>query len=174
MRKKLIPFAYANSLFEVDPSFFVSCGVKTVFLDLDNTLAPYSVSHPDEKTKEMINHLKEAGIRCFVTSNNRGKRVHIFCEELGVERASMMAKPFSFKLKKLMASEGIKPEEAMLIGDQIQTDVKAGNGAKVRTLLLEPLDPNDEPPWTRFNRLFDRPKRKKMAKLGLLKPWKEA
>ena len=174
MRKKLIPFAYAKSLFEVEPSFFQKFGIKVLFLDLDNTLAPYSVSYPSEECIAMIGRFKDAGLRCFVTSNNTGERVHRFCEALGVECAAMMAKPFSLKLKRLMARENIAPEQAMLIGDQIQTDVKAGNGAKVRTLLLEPLDPNDEPPWTKFNRLFDKPKRKKMAKLGLLKPWKEA
>ena len=75
-------------------------------------------------------------------------------------------------MKKLLKPKGWPQEETLLIGDQIVTYVKAGNGAGVRCLLTEPLD-SQEPPWTKFNRIFDRPKRKKIKEKGYAKPWKE-
>ena len=172
MRKRNIPFAYATSLREVTPDFFHKLGIKTLLLDLDNTLDPYTVSIPTPETREMVERLQAAGIELIVTSNNSGKRVFRYCAELGIECACFMAKPFSFKIKRLLKERKLDPATVMLIGDQIMTDVKAGNGAGIRTMLTEPLDTSHEPVSTHINRLFDRPKRKKMAKLGLLKDWR--
>ena len=61
-----------------------------------------------------------------------------------------------------------------MVGDQITTDVIAANGAGIRAVLTDPLDPDNEPFTTRFNRLFDRRWRKKLSKKGLLKGLKEA
>lgn len=173
MRKRVIPFAYATSLYEVELDFFAKLGIKTLLLDLDNTLAPYTEAVPSEKTKALIDGFKKAGLLPIVTSNNRGGRVKTFCDALGIECACLMAKPFSFKIRRLLKEKGLSPEETMLIGDQIETDVKAGNGAHVRVLLTEPLDTSHEPFTTVINRIFDRPTRKRLRKKGLLKPWRD-
>lgn len=172
MRKKVIPFAYAQSVFEIEPTFYHKLGVKHLLLDLDNTLDPYTVDEPTEKTLAWAKAMQEEGFSITILSNNTGKRVGRYAKLLGVEHQGMMKKPFSGPLKRFLKEKGISPDEAILIGDQIQTDVKAGNGAGVKTVLLEPLDPH-EPPWTKFNRLFDKPKRKKMKKLNLLKDWRQ-
>lgn len=173
MRKRVIPFAYATSLREVDVAFFRKLGITTLLLDLDNTLDPYTVATPSPETMEMAKRFAEAGITMYITSNNKGQRVHTYSQALGVECACLMAKPFSFKIKRLLREKGIDPHATMLVGDQIETDVKAGNGAHVRVLLTEPLDTSHEPWTTKFNRLFDRPTRKKLAKKGYLKDWRE-
>ena len=160
MRKRVIPFAYATSLREVDVAFFRKLGITTLLLDLDNTLDPYTLATPSPETMEMAKRFTEAGITMYITSNNKGQRVHTYSKALGVECACLREK-------------GIDPNATMLIGDQIETDVKAGNGAHVRVLLTEPLDTSHEPWTTKFNRLFDRPTRKKLAKKGYLKDWRE-
>ena len=43
---------------------------------------------------------------------------------------------------------------------------------RIRAILTEPLDPH-EPPWTKFNRIFDKPKRKKIFARHLAPDWKE-
>ena len=173
MRKRLIPFAHATSLYEVPLDFYQKLGVQTLLLDLDNTLAPYTVALPTEETKAWAKQMQEAGITLIVTSNNRGGRVKTYCEALGIECACLMAKPFAFKIKRLLKERAIDPNTVMLIGDQIETDVKAGNGAKVKVLLTEPIDTEHEPFTTIINRIFDRPTRAKLAKKGYLKDWRE-
>lgn len=172
MLKKRVPYALANSLYEIPFSFYSSCGVKTILLDLDNTLVPYACPVPDDKAREWAKEAKENGFEVYILSNNTGKRVGLFSKELGVSHASMMRKPFSGPLKRFLKTKGLKAEECIMVGDQIMTDVTACNGAGVRCVLTEPLD-GHEPPWTRLNRLFDRPKRKKIKRLGLAKPWEE-
>ena len=171
MRKRVIPFAYAESIYDILPSFYEAHGVKVILCDLDNTLDPYWVKEPTPRALEWAEKIKARGLGIVILSNNTGKRVERYAKLLGVEFQGMMKKPFSGPLKRYLRNKGLKPEEVMLVGDQIQTDVKAGNGAGVRTVLLEPLDPK-EPPWTKFNRLFDRPKRRRLKKLGLLKDWR--
>ncbi len=172
MLKRRIPYALADSLYEIPFSFYKSKGVTTIFLDLDNTLAPYSCACPDERTRNWADEAKKNGLTLYILSNNTGKRVGLFAKELGIKHASLMRKPFSGPLKRFLRTKGLNPEECIMVGDQIMTDVTACNGAGVRCILTEPLDPH-EPPWTRFNRLFDRPKRKEIKEKGLSKPWEE-
>ena len=172
MRSRSIPFALSQDIFEIPASFYLSLGVKAVLVDLDNTLDPYVVSTPSEKTKRWKEDLEKAGLRIVILSNNSGGRVGKYAWELGVEARFFMKKPFAGPLKKFLLEEKLSPDEAILVGDQIQTDVKAGNGAGVRVILTEPLF-HKEPPWTKFNRLFDRPKRKKIKKDHLSPYWKE-
>ena len=51
------------------------------------------------------------------------------------------------------------------------TDIKSGNGAHIKTLLTEPIVKEDQ--WqTRFNRMFDKPVRKRLKKKNLLNDWR--
>lgn len=172
MRRRNIPFATAGSIFELEPAFYRALGVSTVLVDLDNTLDPYTVDDPCERTISWKEKLVGAGLRIVILSNNSGKRVRRYAKELGVECRCFMKKPFSGPLKRFLAEERLKKDEVILVGDQIQTDVKAANGAGIRAILTEPLD-KAEPPWTKFNRIFDRPKRKKIYAKHLAPNWKE-
>ena len=172
MNSRCIPFALADNIFEISPEFYAKLGVKAVLVDLDNTLDPYSVDDPTDRPIAWKKALYDAGLRIVILSNNSGKRVSRYAKALGVEHRCFMKKPFPGPLKRFLAEEGLSPDEVLLIGDQIQTDVKAGNGAGVRVILTEPLDPK-EPPWTRINRIFDKPKRKKIKAEHLSPNWKE-
>ena len=172
MRARCIPFALSETIFEIPAEFYQSLGVKVVLVDLDNTLDPYSVSDPTERTIAWRNRIIDAGLRIVILSNNSGKRVRRYAKTLEVENRCFMRKPFSGPLKRFLVEEGLNPAEAIMVGDQIQTDVKAANGAGVKAILTEPLDPA-EPIWTKFNRIFDRPKRKKIKSKRLSPNWKE-
>lgn len=169
---RFCPFAYENSIYEIDPLLLKKFGIKTILSDLDNTLDPIKSPHPSQKAKECIARLKENDIRLIITSNNTGERVSIYAKELGVDYASMMAKPFSYKIKAYLENNHLKKEETVLIGDQIMTDVLSGNGAGLRVILTKPLV-KQEPIWTKLNRLFDRPIRAFLFKRKKLIPLKE-
>lgn len=172
MRKRVIPFCRANSVFEIPASFYHKLGVKVLLMDLDNTLDPYTVSEPSERAKAWAKQMMEEGFSIYILSNNSGKRVGHYAGLLGVHARYFMKKPFSGPLKRFLEEMKLAKEEVILIGDQIQTDVKAGNGAGIKVILTEPLY-KVEPPWTKFNRLFDKPKRKKIVKEHLSPMWQE-
>ena len=163
MKKKPIwfPTYRANSIFEIPVSFYAEHGIKVVLSDLDNTLDDYRVKTPSPRTQELVKNLKEAGINFYIASNNTSKRVSLYGKELGIPVFSGLMKPFSGPLKKLIEKQGFKKEEVVLIGDQVLTDVKAGNKAGIMTILTEPISEGDII-WTRFNRVFEKKKRKKI------------
>ena len=172
MLKRFIPFAHAESIYKIDLSFYKKIGIKYVFADLDNTLDSYKQATPLEKAKELKSKLEKEGIELIIVSNNTGARVQKYSKELSVRHFSSLAKPFSSKLKKIMKRSNIKPDEVVMIGDQIVTDISCANGAKVKSVLTEKLVKEDQP-TTRFNRLFDNPLRKKLKRKNLLKDWRQ-
>ena len=58
MFKRFIPFAHATSIYEIDPMFFKKQNVKTLFVDLDNTLDSYKAREPKQETIDYINKIK--------------------------------------------------------------------------------------------------------------------
>lgn len=169
---KLIPFAHAKNLYEIDPEFFVSNGVTTLFVDLDNTLDSYRLRKPSNEAIALIRKLNRAGLSITILSNNKKDRVKEYADVLGVEYIWSTGKPFPFKINKYVKMNGLNKENIMLVGDQLMTDVVAGNRAKIRTILTEKLVEEDQP-TTRINRIFDRPIRKRLNKKGALVDWRE-
>ena len=63
-------------------------------------------------------------------------------------------------------------DETILVGDQLLTDVLMANKIGLKVILTEKIVKEDQ--WTtRFNRIREKGKRKKLCKLKLLKDWSE-
>ena len=170
LRRKV--FAHARSIFEVDIEFFKKHNVKTLLMDLDNTLDSYRLYIPTERSREFIQKLIDNGITPFIISNNRGKRVSSYANALGIEYMHSSAKPFGFRMKKLIKQKNWDVNELMMVGDQMLTDAGMANSANIRFLLTDKIVKEDQ--WTtHFNRLFDRPMRKHYAKKGKIIDWRE-
>lgn len=171
MFKRFIPFAHATSIYEIDVAFFKKQGIKVLFMDLDNTLDSYKVKEPKERTIELVRQLKENGVTPVIISNNKPHRVCGYADELGVEFLASARKPFSKKIKAEIARRGLTPEQVMLVGDQLMTDVLAGKGAGIKVVLTEKVVKEDQ--WTtHINRLMDRPIRRYHRKKGNLIDWR--
>ena len=165
-------FAHAKSVFEIDINFFKKYNVRTLLMDLDNTLDSYRLYEPTDRSREFIKKLIDAGIQPFIISNNRGKRVSSYANSLGIEFMWSSGKPFAFKLKKLIKERNWNVDELMMVGDQMLTDAGMANKANIRMILTDKIVKEDQ--WTtHFNRLYDRPMRWIYAKKGKLIDWRE-
>lgn len=171
MCKKRIVYATAKSVYEIEMEFYLKNGIKYVLLDLDNTLDSYKLYHPTEKAFDLIKRFKESGITSYIISNNRGKRVSSYANDLGIEYLNSAFKPFAKRINKFLAAKNINKDEVMMIGDQMFTDVGAGNRAKIKVILTDKIVKEDQ--WTtRFNRIFDHFERKRASKHNELKDWR--
>ena len=171
MFKKFIPFAHAQSIYEIDVNFFKRHGITTLFMDLDNTLDSFKAREPKEATINYVKKLKENGINPIIISNNKASRVSGYANLLGVEFLSSARKPFSKKIKNEIAKRGVDKNSVMLVGDQMMTDVLAANGAKIKVVLTEKIVKEDQ--WTtHINRIFDRPIRKYHFRHNNLIDWR--
>lgn len=162
--KRWIPTYRAKSIYDIPVSFYKENNIKIVLSDLDNTLDAFNVKEPSQRTFDLVKELNEAGITIMIASNNTSKRVHDYAEHLGIRAVCRLHKPSSKHLKRFIENEKFDSSKVVLIGDQVLTDLYAGNGAGIRTILTEPVTPLD-PPWTKVNRILERTRRKKIYKM---------
>lgn len=171
MSKIYVPYVHATSVYDIDVNFFKKENIKTILVDLDNTLDSYKTKTPSPRAFELKEKLEKEGIEMIIVSNNTGKRVTTYASELGVKFISSIGKPFARKLLKKMKELNIDLSTTMMIGDQTVTDIACGNRARIKTVLTDKIVKEDQP-TTHFNRLFDRPIRRKLARKNLLRDWR--
>ena len=75
MFKRFIPFAHANSIYDIPVDFYQQNGVSLLLIDVDNTLDSYRLYNPTERAVNLIENLKKASITPVIISNNRDKNI---------------------------------------------------------------------------------------------------
>ncbi|KXT78096.1 YqeG family HAD IIIA-type phosphatase [Streptococcus sp. DD13] len=136
--------------------------IKAVFVDLDNTLIAWNNPDGTPEMRQWLAELQDAGIRVVVVSNNSPKRVQRAVERFGIPFEAHALKPFTFGLKRAMKRFGIQPQEVVMIGDQLMTDIRAAKRAGIRSILVKPLVETDSVK-TKFNRWRERRVMKRLA-----------
>ena len=118
---------------------FASEGIKTALLDFDNTLGPDHATEPEEYSYKCVKMIEEHGIRCCLVSNAKSGRYAKIAEMLGIPVVTYANKPGTSGIFKAISLMESSPEESLMVGDQVFTDVIAGNRAGVRTFMVEKL-----------------------------------
>lgn len=146
---------YVSSVEAIDARGLVDAGVKLVLLDRDNTVVPRDTKRPPASVLAWLDEVRAAGIKTCVVSNNfHTGQVQASARELGCEAVDHAMKPAPFALERAMRQEGEGPEATVMVGDQVFTDVVAGNLAGVRTILVRPQSRRDL--WyTQIFRIFE-------------------
>ncbi|RIH84829.1 HAD phosphatase, family IIIA [Calidithermus roseus] len=151
----LRPKAQLSSVLEITPQWLEARGIKGLLLDLDNTLVPYKFKgEPPEELIAWVKSLEAAGIRVFLVSNARRKRLKAWSAKLGVEGIGLAGKPW-FGIRKGLKQLGLPPSQVAMVGDQVFTDVLGGNLAGAYTILVTPISQN-ELDYTRLVRRLER------------------
>jgi HAD superfamily phosphatase (TIGR01668 family) len=143
MSFSLIPKVALPDIFGVTPALLRRKGVSLLFLDLDNTLAPYSEDLPSARVLAWMAELKAAGVTLYLISNNSDPgRVERYAEAAGIRGVAKAGKPSPETLRCVMADLRKTPAETALMGDQVFTDVLAANLAGALSILVKPLEMN--------------------------------
>ena len=146
MWEKFFPDFYYESIFEVPYKELKKQDIKALIFDIDNTLAPYHVRRPPEKTASLLGRLQRMGFKVCLLSNNGRRRLDRFNENLKLPAFHLGLKPLPGKAKKVLKQIGVEPQNAAIIGDQIFTDIWCGKRLKLKTILVKPLSKKDV--WT--------------------------
>ena len=134
-----IPDYIFSKYSDVTPAFLAEIGVKALLIDIDNTLAPYSVAEPDEKIVAWFSALADAGVKATLVSNNGRERVELFNKTLGLPAYYKSGKPFAKNLKRAMREMGSDAGNTAMLGDQLLTDAAAGKHIGLRTIIVPPI-----------------------------------
>ncbi|HIS11706.1 MAG TPA: YqeG family HAD IIIA-type phosphatase [Candidatus Onthocola stercoravium] len=161
-----IPDVYQKSIYTINYKKLKKNGIKCLLFDLDNTIAPYKVTEPDVKVKELFARLEE-DFKVIIISNSPKNRIRPFKEKLNVDCAYSSRKPFKTKYKKILEIYNFKIDEVACIGDQILTDILGANRMGFTSILVNRVA-KYETIFTRFNRFFEGFILKNLAKKNIL------
>jgi HAD superfamily phosphatase (TIGR01668 family) len=141
----LSPDYYYHSVHDIDLAELKSRGINTILVDLDNTLLPRDTNVVPDGLKAWSQDLERAGFKVCLVSNNWHGRVYAVASELGFELVAKALKPLPFAFLRALRVVGSSRRNAVIVGDQIFTDVLGGKILGVVTVLVEPLSPTDLP-----------------------------
>ena len=155
MAFSLLPTFRANAITDIPGDFFHEQKVRLLMLDFDNTIVPYTNDEPTPLVAAWLKWMTDCNMYVCVVSNSKRDRVKIFCDQYGLHCITHAKKPFSKGIRECLAKFDCKPEEAMLIGDQIFTDTLGGNGCGVRTVLVKAIDNHNF--WLKLRHVAEMP-----------------
>lgn len=142
---------------QITPQEFINQGIKVIISDLDNTLVPWNKpARNDQTLTQWIQALQAQNIQVIIASNNSQQRVRQAVAGLPVTIIARTCKPLPFVLRKYLRRQRLNKDEVVMVGDQLLTDILAGNLAGLKTILVRPLVATDAKK-TRVNRFFERP-----------------
>lgn len=144
MIKKFFPDEYVDSIFDVNYQKLYKEGKRGILFDIDNTLVPYDVEDPHDELIELFNKIKKIGFSICLVSNNNKQRVIKFNENLKYFAIHRAQKPFTRNLKKAMTLLNTDRNSTVIIGDQIFTDILAGNQLNLKTILVVPISEKEQ------------------------------
>lgn len=144
MIERFFPNYFLESVYHLPLEAFKQKGIKGIIFDIDNTLAPYDEQEPNESIIQLFEDLKKQGFKITLASNNTEDRVIKFNEKLKVFAIHKSKKPLTKSFKKALQLMNCTKEEAVIVGDQIFTDVYGGNKAGIETVLVVPVSEKDE------------------------------
>lgn len=154
----LSPDFYFSKYSDITPEFLKNNNIKTLLIDVDNTLAPYEQAEPDEKILSWLDLLKKNGIRfAFISNNSSNERIRRFNKSIGAPAYARSGKPFAGKnIKRALNKLDGNIKTSAFLGDQIFTDVCAGKFNGMRAILVPPIKDKTNA-FFRFKRTLERP-----------------
>jgi HAD superfamily phosphatase (TIGR01668 family) len=164
--KKFIPHLRVDSIYDIDLQALKAEGIRGIITDLDNTLVGAKDPNATPELTAWLTQVRELGFKVVIVSNNNRVRVSAFAEPIELPFVSHAKKPGTKAFHRALALLGMNAEQAVVIGDQLMTDVFGGNRMKLRTILVTPIAPNDESVFTGFNRRLERFIYKRLRKRG--------
>jgi uncharacterized protein len=153
--KKFLPDEHVKSILDIHPEDLKKRGVKGIITDLDNTLVEWDRPSATPELVKWFEQIKKNNILVTIVSNNNELRVKEFSDPLQIPFIFRARKPMVRAFNKALSQMGIKKEEAVVIGDQLLTDVLGGNRSGFHTILVVPVAQTDGF-FTKFNRFTER------------------
>jgi len=150
------PNLFLASVADVTPELLQKHGIRSLLLDVDSTLKRYRATEIPPESVRWIESMQEAEIPLCILSNGRGHRIRTIAEQIGVPFVAPAMKPSPFGCQTAMKTMGFDPKTTAIVGDQVFADILAGKLAKIFTILVTPIHPEEEHWYTRIKRPFEK------------------
>lgn len=149
------PAHAADSLHMVDLKALWSRGKRLLLLDVDNTLVQWRTESFSDPVLAWIQEAKSLGFEiCIISNTRRVERLERLRKILGVETVRGRFKPSRAMFRLALAKFKRRREEAIMIGDQMMTDVFGANRAGIDAIWVRKMEGN-EFTGTKVNRFIE-------------------
>lgn len=118
-------------------------GIKVILLDRDNTIVPRDTKVAPQSAVDWIDEALANDIHVMFVSNNWAKNVRKEADKFGVEWISKGLKPLPFVFWIALDRLGFSRDEAVVVGDQVFTDVLGARLAGIESILVAPQSETD-------------------------------
>lgn len=152
----LCPAHSSLSLYDINPAGLVKQGKKLVLIDVDNTLLPWRGESIPPETLEWVAETKRQGLKLCILSNTRHPaRLDRLAKQLDVPYLRGRFKPSTVMYRQALKQFGVTPQEAVMIGDQLFTDILGANRSGIEAIWIHPMTGHDFV-GTKLSRLGER------------------
>lgn len=153
--QKCIPHAYRASIFDIDFQSLKKQGKLALFFDLDNTIIGYDEDILHDTHVALLHKLAE-DFKIVILSNTNQRRVTSALSQTDFPCIWHATKPLKRGFKKALKIAKINKDQAVMIGDQLMTDILGGNRMGLTTILVKSVKRKSDRKLTKINRMFER------------------
>lgn len=150
MLKRFEPRLSVRTVYDIDLDDLWKQGYRGIITDLDNTLVGAKEPYATPELINWLDHVRGRGFRVVIVSNNNHGRVSAFADPLNIPFIHAARKPTRIPFNKALSVLKTAPENTVVIGDQVMTDVLGGNRMGLYTILVQPIAIKDEGIGTRM------------------------
>lgn len=138
------PTHAVHKLQDVDPVALANRGIKLIMIDVDNTLVIWRKEDFAQETLDWVAAAKAQGIHIVILSNTRHpERLTRLAATLDIPALRGKFKPNPAMYNEALEKFGVHASQAVMIGDQIFTDIWGANRAGIESIWLQPISPHD-------------------------------
>lgn len=136
MFKRFYPYEYFDSVFDIDYTKLYKKGFRAVIFDIDNTLVHHG-DDSNEQVDELFKHIHSVGLKTLLLSNNNKERIERFIKKIDTVYIEEADKPKPDNYYKALEMLGCEKEQAVVIGDQVFTDIRGANASGIPSILVK-------------------------------------
>ena len=137
MLRMFYPCEYAASVFAIDYDALFRLGYRGVLFDIDNTLVPHG-NGSTPAVDALFARIHRAGLKTLLLSNNSEERILRFLAHIDdTPYIALANKPDPAAYRRAVQMLGLRPEQTVVVGDQIFTDIYGANRAGLDSILVQ-------------------------------------
>ncbi len=155
LKNRFVPDQRLLSIKDLDIEKLKALDKRGIIFDLDNTLGEQGADEVDEEILKLFKKLLKSGFKIGILSNDRGNNRKNLKEKLSHLPIIFDAKkPRRGGYRKILTQMGLTSKEAVMIGDQVFTDIYGANRLGIYSILVPPVNSSTDPFFTKLKRLF--------------------
>ncbi len=155
MLRHFTPIEICERITQVDIQRLWDGGKRLILLDVDNTVVGWHSEEFDPEIVAWIERAREKGFHlCIISNTRRPERLARIAKHLQVDFLRGRFKPSRRMYFAALAKFKVPAAAAVMIGDQVMTDLLGARRSGIDAILLKPLD-KLEFFGTKFNRMLE-------------------